>query len=104
MKPIKTKAQIRNEINRQINEYMGSGGEVAQIPNGCSGNQNNENLFTHPTESQPKQDRTPLTDVIKALDAKKKKPSTPVRPERKPRKKLITDDFGEPVRWVWEDS
>lgn len=105
MKPIKTKAQIRDEIDRQINEYMNSGGEVARIPNGCSGNATNENLFTNSSEPQPRQERTPLTDVIKALDEKKKRPSTTLtKKHRRPKKKMITDDFGEPVRWVWEDS
>lgn len=105
MKPLKTKAQIRNEINRQIDDFLNSGGEVNEVPRGTSGNLANENLFAKTTSDSAPQTRTPVTEVVQALEARKKsKHAKPVTTRnRKPKKKLITDDFGEPVRWVWED-
>jgi len=105
MKPIKTKTQIRSEIEDQINQYLAKGGAVAQIATGTSGNSCNANLFTSSTVFEPKQDRTPVTELIKQVEQRKKqKPlSPPGRPSR-PKKKLITDDFGEPLRWVWVDQ
>jgi hypothetical protein len=43
--------------------------------------------------------------VVSALDSRKKKktPSKPIKASKRPKKKLIYDDFGEPVREVWTD-
>jgi len=106
MKPTKTKAQIRTEIDEQINQYLASGGEVRHIASGISGNPHNTNLFTASTTFEPRQERTPVTDLIKQVEQRRKlKPENQARlPNRRPRKKLITDDFGEPLRWVWVDQ
>ena len=99
----KTKAEIRDEINRDINRYLSDGGAVKDIPNGVSGREDNTNLFSQATQFEPKQERTPVTEVIKELEARKKGKNEPARKKSGPRKKLITDDFGEPIRWVWEE-
>ncbi|WP_019601200.1 hypothetical protein [Teredinibacter turnerae] len=105
MKPIKTKAEIRNEIEEQIAQYIAGGGAVEKIPTGQSGNVTNANLFANATTFEPKKDRTLVTDVIKSVDERRKqKPTTPLKKSSQPRKKLITDDFGEPVRWVWVEN
>ncbi|WP_075185039.1 hypothetical protein [Teredinibacter haidensis] len=102
MKPLKTKAQIRAEIDGQINQYLASGGEVNAIESGISGNLNNCNHFSNSPNFQPKQDRTPVTEVIKQVEQRRKqKPGPPLNRHSRPKKKLITDDFGEPLRWVW---
>ena len=106
MKPLKTKSQIRDEINKQIDDYLHTGGEVNEVPRGHSGNLSNENLFVKTSSDQPPQPRTPVNDVVQALEERKKNkgsklPSPPKN--RKPKKRLITDDFGEPVRWVWDE-
>jgi hypothetical protein len=49
-----------------------------------------------------------VSDVLKAIDerkeSKKKSPSKPASARKKsPRKKVIYDDFGEPLRVVWEE-
>ena len=103
-KPGKTKAQIREELSREIDSYLSKGGEVKNIPNGISGNDSNKNLFSHSTQFEPKKDRTPVTDVIKELEERKKSKNTSTKRIPGPKKKLITDDFGEPIRWVWEDE
>ena len=108
MKPTKTKAQIRAEIEAQIEAYLNSGGEVNSVPRGTSGNTDNSNLFSAPTSFEPKQERTPVNDVVKELEERKKNKTSANTPNNKkratPRRKLITDDFGEPIRWVWLDK
>lgn len=104
IQPTKTKAQIRNELSSEVERFLSSGGEVKSIPNGVSGNETNANIFGNATAFEPKKDRTPVTDVIKEMEARKnskKENKTPLK--RGPRKKVITDDFGEPIRWVWEE-
>lgn len=104
MNPLKTKAEIRAEIDAQIQQYLSKGGQVNKIPNGISGRNEQENVFTKSSDDKPKQTRTPLDDVVQALEARKKQKTvkTPSAPT-KPRKQLIKDDFGEPIRWVWKD-
>ncbi len=105
MKPIKTKAQVRAEIDEQINQYIAAGGEVKQVAKGVSGNMDNTNHFSSSSSFQPKQERTPVTDVIQQVEERRKhKSPTPLKRPPRPRKKLITDDFGEPLRWVWIDK
>lgn len=104
MQATKTKAQIRCELSREVERYLSQGGEVKSIPNGVSGNETNANIFGQSTQFEPKKERTPVTEVIKELEARKSngKESNHAR-KRGPRKKVITDDFGEPIRWVWEE-
>lgn len=105
MKPIKTKAQIRAEIDDQVNQYLASGGAVKKIDKGISGNDSHTNLFSTSSTFEPKQGRTPVTEVIKQVEERRKhKPTLPMKKVGRPRKKLITDDFGEPLRWVWVDK
>lgn len=104
MKPTKTKAQIRAEIEDQINQYLAGGGKVEQVASGISGNTANANLFTSSATFEPRKDRTPVTDVIKQVEERRRnKLQPPFKKSNRPRKKLITDDFGEPLRWVWVD-
>ena len=106
MKPIKTKLQIRAELEAQVERFLKGGGEVNSIPQGVSGNEGNLNAFQRGTSFEPKSDRTPLTELVKGLEERKhpsRKTQQTLRPQ-KPRKKLITDDFGEPIRWVWVDK
>lgn len=103
IKRSKTKSDTRSEISRDIDQFLSGGGEVKDIPSGVSGNEGNINLFSRSSNFEPKKDRTPLTETIKDLDARKKPPKPAPKASQGPRKKLITDDFGEPVRWVWEE-
>lgn len=103
MKPGPTKAQVRSELERQIQHYLEDGGEVHAIPRGQSGHTDNSNLFGKQGTNPPRQERTPLDEVVKSLDARKQPQSTQNK-HRRPKKRLITDDFGEPLRWVWIDD
>ena len=45
-----------------------------------------------------------LPEVVDKLEKRRQeKPNTPVKKSR-PKRKLIYDDFGEPLRWVWVDD
>ncbi|MET0379956.1 MAG: hypothetical protein ABW049_13270 [Spongiibacteraceae bacterium] len=105
MKPPVSKADLRRELDRQMRSYLNKGGEVHEIPRGVSGRDPADGPLppTPLIAGEGRADRTYLTEVIAGIEARRK-PNTPVttRP-RRPRKKLIYDDFGEPLRWMWEE-
>jgi len=103
MKPLLTKAQIRAELERQVQDYLQTGGMVNAIPRGQSGQLDNRNLFGSLGQNPPRQERTPVDEVVQALEARKH-PHSNVKKPKRPRKKLLTDDFGEPLRWVWSEE
>lgn len=107
MKRPVTKAEIRRDMEKQIADFLKKGGTVSEVERGISGRHNNEPLppDNRNFQSQPKVGRTYVPEVIAALDARRK-PSTekPKAVKRKPRKKLIYDDFGEPLRWEWVEE
>jgi hypothetical protein len=96
---------MRRELDRQIDAYLREGGQVHEIPRGISG----RDPADGPLPAAPffggetKEKRTYLTDVIAAIEARRKPPPAVKSKPRRPRKKFIYDDFGEPVRWVWEE-
>lgn len=101
---LKSKQEIRAEMEKEIAAYLESGGHINHIKQGISGRDDNRNLQQSIsfTPSAP-QSRTLVNDTIKAIDERKKKktPETKAAP-KKARKKIIYDDFGEPIREVWE--
>ena len=103
MKRVKSKAELRAELAQEMESYLSDGGAVENIPVGTSGNTANVNLFRVATNFEPKKERTLVTEVIKDLDSRKKNKSVPIKKLRSPRKKLLTDDFGEPIRWIWSE-
>lgn len=107
MKKNPTKADIRSEMDQQIDDFLKRGGEVNEVPRGISGRNNNdgpvresETLF-----NEPKTGHTYIPDVVAAIDARRGKKSEPAKPKPKQmKKKAILDDFGEPIRWVWVEE
>ena len=99
------KAEKRLELEREIAAFLNQGGTVHKVPNGVSGHDNpTQSPFAKNSPIEPRQERTPLTEVVKAIDERKKPEKKPVKLARSgPKKKLLKDDFGEPIRWVWED-
>lgn len=101
MKPVPTKSQIRKELEAQVQQYLESGGNVQSVPRGISGRNDNQNPFSQYNADKPSQTRTPVTDVIKSIEERK---HPKVEKPKRPKKRLITDDFGEPLRWVWDEE
>jgi hypothetical protein len=100
---LKTKKEVREEMEREISQYLTGGGAINEVQQGISGRENNSNLNqTIPFIEGEKQTRTPLTETVKALDDRKNKKKAISSAVHRPKKRIIYDDFGEPVREVWE--
>ncbi len=101
-----TKAERRKELEQSVQEFLNKGGVVNQVVSGASALEDgayhrNSFVFGH-----PKQDRTPVPETLAAIDARRKaktqKPSHSF--SKRPKKKIIYDDFGEPVREIWVEE
>ncbi|TNE78147.1 MAG: hypothetical protein EP334_05365 [Gammaproteobacteria bacterium] len=100
-----TKSQLRTELQQQVRDYLEHGGEIHEIPRGVSGRNNPLEGLPMAFFSQPKAERTPIPEVVAALDARRQKGAKPGKKARsKPKEKIIYDDFGEPIRKVWVDE
>ena len=106
-KPV-SKADERARLQREMESFLTSGGQVENVANGISGKDPgdpplflNRRLFV-----EPPMPRTPIPEVVAAIEARR-----PLKPRRgavrkksrlpQPRRKVIYDDFGEPLRKVW---
>ncbi len=103
MEKPKTKDAIREELDAQIAQYLQAGGHIDTIARGLSGRETNSLLnrrlyFTEGT----KQKRTPVTDAVNAIDERRQTKKTTALPTPRPKKRIIYDDFGEPIREIWE--
>lgn len=106
-KPV-SKAEVRAELEAETERFLEQGGRVKDIPRGVSGNEPgvqpvfpNRRLFIEPREP-----RTEIPEVLAALDARRKLPRGRGAARKRsrlpqPRRKVIYDDFGEPLRRVW---
>lgn len=105
-KPKKTKAQTRKEIESQIESFIRQQGEIEQVEMGASGLQDGKYNTSHMGFIEPKKERTPLNHIVAAIQQRKTDKKTPTaKPKHNsgPKKKVIYDDFGDPIRYVWED-
>lgn len=108
-KPV-SKADIRDELLQETEQFLKKGGSVNKIPQGLSGKDPadppaflNRRLFI-----EPKAPRTLVPEVVAAIEARRKEKYRP-KPQPKsrsprPRRKIIYDDFGEPLRRVWTED
>lgn len=102
-----SKKSIRGDIQRKTEEFLSRGGEIKKHERGETGEPADKprakSVFV---SNQPRQTRTYINDVVSAIDSRKKKPaksaSKPTAKRR--RKKVIYDDFGEPLREVWTED
>ena len=102
-----SKKSIRGDIQRKTEEFLSRGGEIKKHERGETGEPADKprarSVFV---SNQPRQTRTYINDVVSAVDSRKKKPA---KSKSKPaavgqRKKMLYDDFGEPLREVWVDD
>lgn len=96
-----TKREIRQQMNIEVDQYLNEGGEVREFQRGESGLVNGKINDRSRGFEQGKQTRTPLLDELKAIDERKKPASPTTAKSSRPKKKIIYDDFGEPIREVW---
>ena len=107
MKHHPTKAEIRDELNQQVQEFLSRGGQIQQYAPGVTGFADGQYHKTGAFIERPKENsRTPVNDVVAKIEARRRTKHLSVRAKRpgKPQKKLLYDDFGEPLRWVWSDE
>jgi hypothetical protein len=104
-----SKNDLRERLQRQTADFLSSGGKVQEFQSGETAYDGNSPSHSHaPPFEASKTTRTPLTDVIAALDARRaaKRTRTKVVRQRTPkrRRQVIYDDFGEPLRVRWIDE
>lgn len=100
-----TKAELRAQLQQQTQAFLQQGGQVEEVANGATGLINGAYRNAGFTFNNERQERTPLNQVMAQIDARKsRKHATPAsKPRhRSNRKKVIYDDFGEPLRVVFE--
>ncbi|MEO9653419.1 hypothetical protein [Marinomonas sp.] len=104
LKPKTTKKDTRKELESLVDEFIKAKGEIQHVDMGESGLVDGKYNTTHIGFSEPKQQRTPLPHVVAAIQERKHPPASQKGPlPNKPTKKMLYDDFGEPLRWVWEE-
>ena len=105
-----TKADLRRQLRQETERFLRQGGRVDEIPQGISGKEPgdpplflNRRLFIEPRTS-----RTLVPEVVAAIEARRREKyrGKPPLKRRMPRwrRKVIYDDFGEPLRRIWLDE
>ena len=106
MKKPPTKQDMREHLEKQVAAFLSDGGQVQELKNGESAyDRSSIPPTTPPVFEARKTSRTPLNDVIAALDARRaeKRSGKKIVRRRTPkrRRQVVYDDFGEPLRVVW---
>ena len=107
MKRRQSKAEIRAELEKQVQSFIDKGGEIQQVEMGESGLEDGKYDPRRFGFESAVQSRTPLNGLLATIDSRRKnpKPDEAMKKSRKqPRQKVIYDDFGEPLRKVWVDE
>lgn len=106
----RSKAALRRELEQATRRFLRGGGEVQRVPTGTSAWEPGKRPPpAQPLFIQPRRKRTPVNEVVATLNARreamkrKRKPVAKRRSERA-RKRIIYDDFGEPLRRIWVDD
>ncbi|MFV0278547.1 MAG: hypothetical protein ACK5HY_15370, partial [Parahaliea sp.] len=109
-KPV-TKADLRADLEQATEHFLRQGGTVTAVPRGTSGRDPFTQRFG-PSErlfAQPRTPRTPVPEVVAAIEERRKARQKPPPSSRRTRashlqRKVIYDDFGEPLRRVWDEG
>lgn len=110
LKKIVSKADIRDKLLQEIERFLEQGGSVNEIPCGISGKDPgdpplflNRRLFV-----EPRSPRTPIPEVVAAIEARRLQKFRHKSPQKRrlpsPRRKILYDDFGEPLRRIWSED
>ena len=105
MKVRNSKEIQRHRLERDMQRFLAEGGSIQEVASGVSGADpisgkgHQTVLFNGPRQAQ----RTDLSQVAATIDSRKHKPRRQ-RLNARPQRKLVYDDFGEPLRWVWQNK
>ncbi len=107
MKQPPNKDKLRDAIAHQVSAFLGEGGQIQQVRPGVTGVDPQSPGVQPFVFEQARQTRTPVTGAVAAIEARRrgrKKAAKRTATSRKPEKRIVYDDFGEPLRWVWRDD
>jgi len=102
-----TKSDIRKELDSQVRDFLEDGGELEQVDRGVSGrfDKNGPIKSNSMAFDAPKEGRTLVTDAIANIEARKHPEPVKKKPKQtRTIKKMVYDDFGEPLRWEWVEE
>jgi hypothetical protein len=99
IKPTKTRRELHAELQAEVQAYLEQGGQVSEIPQGVSGRPLGSGPLFSVFEGESHENRTLVNDVVAAIESRRKAHSKP--PLTGPKKRVILDDFGQPIRWEW---
>lgn len=102
-----SKSELRDQLNAEVAKYLEKGGEIKQVEMGATGLVDGRySQHQSSFERSKPQERTPVHGLLATIDARRKsKTAQTSKPKReRSRKKVIYDDFGEPIRTVWVDE
>lgn len=103
-----TKAEIRQKLQAEVANFLQKGGAITQVQMGESGLVDGRYSSLKPTFGKSQTtERTPVAGLLAVIDSRKKSKSrtvTATTPRRAPKKQVIYDDFGEPLRTVWVEK
>lgn len=101
-----TKAELRRQLQQETQAFLKKGGAVAEVETGATGLVNGSYRNAGFILNPQRQERTPLNGVLAQIDARKSSERTQraaaAQKSTRQRKKVIYDDFGEPLRIVLE--
>ena len=101
------KDRQRERIRRQTDEFLARGGRISRVSPGTSGEDARSIRAAAMNVQGSRSERTYVPEVIAAIESRKqamkKKTRVQQKTRRGPRRKLVYDDFGEPLRWEWVD-
>lgn len=99
-----TKNDLREQLQQAMDQYLEHGGAVSEVERGASGLHNSGYQDYRSGFEKPPEPRTPVDDVLLSIDQRRqeKRTTPPPKAPTKPKKRVIYDDFGEPLRIVWE--
>lgn len=107
MKKLLTKAELRAQLAQEMEHFLSKGGAISSVDQGVSGRETGTPFLATTRELfiEPRAERTQIPEVIAALEARRKPARTaPATIRKRQRRKVIYDDFGEPLRRVWSDD
>jgi len=99
-----SKAEKKASLNAAVEQFLKNGGSVDEVQQGVSGRENPNQALLPVLFGEKAMERTDARSALTSIDARKKK-SLESKPKIKKAKKVpVYDDFGEILRWVWENE